>query len=58
MGLRVSSKILELQGENEGNNFKNSRKILKNWSMSYYSEQGPRRVSNTGGAHSVGPEVC
>ena len=49
----MSSKTLKLRGKNEGNNFENSKdscKILKNWPMNDYSEQGHREVSNIGGA--------
>ena len=35
--------------------FEDSRKTLKNWPLCYQNEQGHRKVSKTGGAHSVRP---
>ena len=62
LGLRIDEgnprNFLRFENGNEANNFEGSRKILENWPMSFYSEQGCRRASNIGGAHSVGPEVC
>ena len=58
LGLRIDESnprnFPRFENENEGNNFEDSHKILENWPMSHYSEQGPRRISNTGGAHLFG----
>ena len=42
--------FLKFENENEGKNFEDSQIILKNWPMSYYSEQGHGMVSNIGSA--------